>query len=524
MSRLRVLWHLMRADFLERVRRYSFLMTLAFAVYLGYAVSTGQLKLWVSDARGIYNSAWVGVLMALVINTFLSLAGFYVVKNAVERDRRTGVGQILATTPLSKPLYALGKTASNLLVLLSMVAVLCGMAFVAQLMAGEETRIEVGKLLAPIVVFSVPIMTLVAALAVLFEMIPGLRSGFGNVVWFFLWNGLLLVGIFTKGVFDPFGLGTISGDLFKAVKAQLGDSGNDFDFRLGAMAGGEESTRIFHWDGMDWTASILLSRLVWTIAAASLAFLAALVFDRFDPSRSRVRSRRSKGLPESSIPDLVSARERAAPAVAVHLQPLPPDSRRFRFFDLLQAEVRLLLKRLHRGWYLVALGLLIAGIAAPVSAARQVVLPLAWIWPILLWSGLGIRETRHATSELIFSAARPLHRQLPAVWLSGVLLAVITSGTVALRLLLAGEWAGIGAWAVGALFIPTFALALGVWSGGSKLFEALYLLLWYIGPMNRMPGLDYLGATGQGQPLAWLAATVVLGAAAVAGRWRQLQS
>ncbi|HYN22585.1 MAG TPA: hypothetical protein VE078_16620 [Thermoanaerobaculia bacterium] len=523
MRQIRVLWHLMRADFLERVRRYSFLMTLAFAVYLGYAVSAGHLKLWIDDARGIYNSAWVGVLMALVINTFLSLAGFYVVKGSVERDRRTGVGQILAATPLSKPLYALGKTASNLAVLLAMVAVLCGMAFVAQLMAGEETRLEVWKLVAPILVFSVPMMTLVAALAVLFEMIPGLRSGLGNVVWFFVWNGLMLVGIFTKGAVDPFGLGIISRSLFKVVKAQIGGTGTDFDFRLGAMIS-EESTRIFHFDGMEWTSSILVSRLFWTLAAASLALLAAVFFDRFDPSRVRVRARKSKrAAPDAAMDALVPVREGAPVIAAVHLQPLPPTSRRYRFLPLLQAEMRLLLKRLHRGWYLVALGLVIAGIAAPLSAARQVVLPLAWIWPVLLWSGLGIRESRHATTELIFSAARPLHRQLPAVWLSGVLLAAIMGGIIALRLVLAGEWVGVGAWVVGALFIPTFALALGVWSGGSKLFEALYLLLWYIGPMNRMPALDYLGATGQGQPLVWLTATIVLGAAAVVGRKRQLQ-
>ncbi len=109
MRQTRVLYHLMRADFLERVRRYSFLVTLGLAVWLGWAVSTGKLKLWISDSRGFYNSAWVGLLYALVVNVFVSLAGFYVVKNAVERDRRTGVGQILATTPMSKVLYTLGK-------------------------------------------------------------------------------------------------------------------------------------------------------------------------------------------------------------------------------------------------------------------------------------------------------------------------------------------------------------------------------------------------------------------------------
>src|SRR6185295_12281781 len=112
MSMVRVLWHLLRADFLERVRRYSFLVTLAATVWLGWLVGTGKLGIWIGEARGVFNSAWIGTTMAMVINTFLSLAAFYVVKGSVDRDRQTGVGQILATTPITKPLYCLGKAAS----------------------------------------------------------------------------------------------------------------------------------------------------------------------------------------------------------------------------------------------------------------------------------------------------------------------------------------------------------------------------------------------------------------------------
>jgi hypothetical protein len=35
-------------------------------------------------------------------------------KNAIERDEQTRVGQIIATAPLSKSLYTLGKAFSNL--------------------------------------------------------------------------------------------------------------------------------------------------------------------------------------------------------------------------------------------------------------------------------------------------------------------------------------------------------------------------------------------------------------------------
>ena len=42
--------------------------------------------------RGLYNSAYLGSLMALMISPFLSLAGFYLVKNAIDRDIQNGRG------------------------------------------------------------------------------------------------------------------------------------------------------------------------------------------------------------------------------------------------------------------------------------------------------------------------------------------------------------------------------------------------------------------------------------------------
>src|SRR5664280_1898665 len=109
----RVLYAMVRADFLERVRRYSFLLTLAFSLYLGYAVYAGQVTLQSDGYRGEDNSAWVGAVIGLVGSVWISLVGFYVVKNSIQRDRQTRVGQILATTPISKSFYTLAKALSN---------------------------------------------------------------------------------------------------------------------------------------------------------------------------------------------------------------------------------------------------------------------------------------------------------------------------------------------------------------------------------------------------------------------------
>jgi hypothetical protein len=51
MRALRVVYAIACADFHERVRRYRYLITLLFALYLGYAVGTGQISLSLGDDR-----------------------------------------------------------------------------------------------------------------------------------------------------------------------------------------------------------------------------------------------------------------------------------------------------------------------------------------------------------------------------------------------------------------------------------------------------------------------------------------
>jgi hypothetical protein len=75
---------------------------------------------------------------------------------------------------------------------------------------------------------------------------------------------------------------------------------------------------------------------------------------------------------------------------------------------------------------------------------------------------------------------------------------------------------------------PHLSAALGAWSGGSRLFEVVYLLLWYIGPLNRVRELDFMGVTpgARAGGLGWiyLGLAVLLLLAAVGGRVRQARS
>src|SRR5690242_11562303 len=161
MNARRVQYQMVRADFLERVRRYSFLVTLAASLYLAYGVAAEKVWIVVGNGyRGVYNSAWIGALMSICCSTFLSLAGFYIVKNAVQRDTDTRVGQILAATPMRKNFYTVAKTLSNFAVLACMVLILMLAAVVMQFMLGESHTFSLWDLWSPFIFLALPSMIL----------------------------------------------------------------------------------------------------------------------------------------------------------------------------------------------------------------------------------------------------------------------------------------------------------------------------------------------------------------------------
>jgi hypothetical protein len=517
----RVIYHLARADFLERVRRYSFLLTLLFAFYLGYLVASGKMKLWLDEYRGVYTSAWIGTLTALTTSCFVSLVGFYVVKNAVDRDRRTRVGHILATTPLSKLAYVLGKAISNFTVLVAMVAVLALFAVAMQFLNLQDSRADFSALLSPFLLLAIPGMALIAAVAVLFETLPGLRGGFGNVLYFFVWATALGAPIITSETrFDPFGFVTAFKSLRAAAWVNIPGYRGGFGLRLNPEA--PKVLQSFRWEGIHWTNELLVERMIWFGVAFAIVLVAALLFDRFDPARSKQ--------PDFPVPRELTVSDTAEVSVVVcapgQLAPLGQAAHRGGSRSIFWAELKLALKGKLWWWYAVAGGLLIAQLAAPSALARGELLGLAWLWPVLVWSAMGTREPRYATDQLIFSSAHSIRRQFPMMWCAGVAIAAVTGSGFALRLLVPPDWTGLIAWGTAVLFVPTLALALGVWSSTSKPFEITYTVLWYVGPLNRIPRLDFTGSTRSAHPLFTILfyqlLTVLLLVISALGRKRQL--
>jgi hypothetical protein len=394
---------MVRADFLERVRRYSFLLTLGFAVYLGYAVYSGQITLRLDKYSGVINSAWLGAVIGLVGTVWGTLAGFYIVKNSIQRDRQTRVGQILATTPMSKSFYTLSKMLSNLAVLGAMILILALAAVVIQLFQGEDRHIEFFALLSPILILGLSAMAVCAALAVLFESLPVLRGGVGNVLYFFIWIFMLSMSVTAMQGRDPAagsralrdysGVATLMGQMHSAVQEIDPKYSGGSSFGIGPM---DPGARKFLWNGVHWNAAILVGRLMWLGVAIALALLAALFFDRFDPARAgwlpadKQKSARKPGdgaLPVSQFA-VQNGFEQIDPGRHERYAPMqltsfartgPQGGSHIRFFALVVAEFRLLLRGHGWWWYAGAAGLFIACLASPLDTARSGLIIVAWL-------------------------------------------------------------------------------------------------------------------------------------------------
>ncbi|MBK8901301.1 MAG: ABC-2 transporter permease [Anaerolineaceae bacterium] len=514
----RILWYLLHADFLERARRSGIWLVAALGIGFGVLflppTDSQTLMVALGPWRGVYNSAWVGLVFGLLAVMLLPLFAFYPIKNSLGRDRQTRVGQIIATTPVSRPQYLLGKWLSNVAVLAILLLVLSVMALVMQLWRGEAAAVQLTPLLAPLWLLGLPVMALVAALALLFESVPLLTGGVGNVIYFFGWlfflNNLLLPGLFRAQV----GLVTPGADVLgitrplaalQVVAAQI-DPAYSGHFNIAGASYGRLPTVIF-WEGMDWTTTIAAERLAWLLTAVGLVLATSLVFDRFDPARQGMALQLKRKRPATSL----AAEEGDTHRLPAAALPAPAASlTRPSLFTLLRAELALLVHGRSRWLRAAAAVATLLSLVAPPGDGPPVG-ALVWVWPVLLWSELGTRAQAHHTRSLVYAAPEPRRAQFWAAWLAGVTLALAATAVPGLRALVSGNVGqGLGMM-VGVLFVPSLALACGVWSGNGRLFQVLYLLGWFAAAGGNH-WLDFMAfhaeTAASGIPLVYLVAAV----------------
>lgn len=495
------------ADFRDRARRPAFLLVVLGAVALGYLavppVSANYAMVKVGAFRGVYDSDYVGVMLAMIGSLWLPMFGFYVIRNAIVRDTVSGVGALLAATPLRASGYLLGKYLSNLAVLAVMAGALALTAPAMQLIRGESTSVDLVALWLPFVLLCLPVLAVAAAGALVFESIRPLRGGIGNVVWFFAYPVLFIAGLSTV-------FGSVTAGFQADVAVQ--HPGANAEISVG-VTGEEQGLGRFTWSGLEIDGVLVAVPLMVLILSTLVAMLPALWFTRFDPSRqvSRAAPATDAGGPASGPAGPAGPGASAAFAGTSRPRTAVVSGRPFR--GLVAGELRVHLAGLSRWWWLGLQGLSAAALVAPSDGVGTVLL-FAWIWPVLLWSRLGTHAFEQGVDPLL-AGSRSFRGRLAAEWVAGVVIAALTGAGPLLRMLVTGDTAGAAAWSAGATLIPALALLLGSVSRSARLFQAVYLALWY-GVLNGVAAVDVMGAVRAAgepagpNPLLWAAVATAL--------------
>jgi hypothetical protein len=514
----------MVTDLRVRFRRTSTAVTFLLLCLSSYFLipdpSTGRTLMTFGGQRVFYNSAAIAMSTVLLCSLLLSLAGFYLVSNAIRRDVDARTGFILAATVIRNREYLLARFLGNAFFLLALGVGFMLSAMAMYLVRGEAPLEPVVFLLYYAVVL-VPTVVVTAAIALCFEAVRPLSGKIGDVTYFFVWmltmaTAAATVGSVTSSLERPHWSTYVDVQGLGFVIEQVKLETESDSFTIGHNAF-DQTLPPIHFGGLHIRPVHVLARLCSALISLPLLGLALLSFHRFDPARLQVaHSKGRRGW-------IGHANRRLKPLISfsVGLLGWGHSSRPLARAVLTELWLTVVSYPLVP---ILAFGFAITAILLPDAALHRVLLPLVFLVLIPVLADVPCRETRQRTTALVFAC--PSLKSCYVWWKLAVsfVLVLCFVGVPLLRAALAVS-PGFPALLVGCLFWCTSAVALGLLSGSSKPFIMSAMLFWYLAlsDQGRTPAVDFAGwySASSTTMVAYLVLAAVLAFIAVAFHsWR----
>jgi ABC-2 family transporter protein len=485
---------IIKVDYLQRTRSYAFLITMLASICLAYTFlppeGANYSTVRVGEYVGVTNAAWAGCTTAIMSSVFLWLIGFYLVNNSISRDVETGVGQIVATSSVSNFKYLSAKAMSNFFVLLTIMIIVMLMAAGLVIARGSKYPFDVFQFLSPYIFLTVPSLFCVSALAVFAEVFFGRYTVLQNVGFFFLFGAFVsLVNTSTNPSMhwlDIMGTKTVTDNITDIVHTNYGNT--KAGASVGFMIGTKLTKKYFLFEGNNWTAVYILSRILWIGIGFIFLFIAAKFFHRFDVKERMIsRKKISAGI----------TLENAVAVNDIHLSALPKATASYGILPFIKIEVKMLLRKGPKWFWLINAGGFIALWFIPLKPAHQIALPVLWFLQVNRWADISTRDKYNRTHYFTYAAYKPLQRLLSSQIIAGSLLSMVLAFPLLLRYAVAGNYTAVVSILLGAIFVVSFAVCSGIVTGGKRFFEIIFFILTYIN-VNLAPPFDYFGAFNSG--------------------------
>lgn len=300
------LWAIVKADLLRYGRSPRVWVSAAMLLIVAWIVippaGAGRAVIVFAGRRPLYDSAYVGTAIALIANLLLSLGGFYLVGDMIGSERRTRIGELVSASPISNGLFLLAKFGSGILLLSVLGGLTCLGAAVIQLWRAESS-VDLAVLITPFFLTLLPTSVLLSGLSLCLDNM-GLRGSRASLAYGALWIFSLLMvsslGVGRAGsassaerswlqtIFDIPGVLLIEEpfDTMYQVYPDLGAGGYGKGW-MPVTQPDVPASSLPRWPGIALSSQTLASRAPIFMLGFLALGLAAILFDRFDPTGTR---------------------------------------------------------------------------------------------------------------------------------------------------------------------------------------------------------------------------------------------
>ena len=272
----------------------------------------GGIKIAVGNALPLMTSPFLGVSLGIIVSTLvLPIAWLYLRSNTTRRQP----WQVEEVTAGSRVAIALGRFLADAAVLLGVLAALnlAGVYLATFMLEGDA--LNIAELSFAMWVVAGPAMIGVAALRILFDARPLLRSGFGDFAYFCVWIGSIAAPVATEKAEPSFASNMWDFAGFVTPLKYGAPAGTD-GFSIG---GGFLATETIELDVMAGLMSpgYLESRLAWVGIAVALVVIAGLIYAPHKAKEKAVLTGRLGALLNAGPPPRVVANAPAAKRAVV---------------------------------------------------------------------------------------------------------------------------------------------------------------------------------------------------------------
>lgn len=464
-----IIYQILKADLLERTRRFSFLAMCAFSMFLAF-FSVPDVKaplVSICMEPNIFNqgsnSSWIPITIALCGGMLLPMAGLSFVKNNVSMDRNNGLLYSMQSMNMKKGNYIIGKFLSNLVILTAMwIFVMTGAALMMPFQFPGQP-LSIHDFISPFIGMY-PGIIFTSAFAVILESISFISNKAGNAIGLTTFFVIFLINYSASDynynnplirVFDYSNYRWVMDSIDDAVMPAIGRGVQETGILVpGGMFAGSKGGQELFFHGLSWSRQYFMDKIILIAIGALLVLLAVILLEKTEKDKNISFDK---------------------------LQKKGKDGRKkICCTNQFISEYRIILKNLSKSCSVVVAGLWICSVFVPLSYVQDYLWTIMLIFSVTLFSQMGCREYENNLTEYFTTIKFSSVRQVAYSYLWGAVTLLFLSAPIIIRCLMERNLFHSLCYAVFSIFVPAFACFLGELSKSRRAFETMYLLLCFL--------------------------------------------